>query len=216
MKTARILSLTAGIVIAAGSAFSLRANDGDWVQLFNGKTLDGWTHKNGFAHYNIKDGMIVGTSVSNSPNSFLCTTKNYGDFELEFEVNVDAGLNSGVQIRSASQPDYQNGRVHGYQVEVAAGGFNGGVYDEARRGKFLNEEKPDETVRALVKPNQWAEYRIVCQGDRIQTWVNGTKVTDLRDGMSKTGFIGLQVHGVGKRAEPLTVMWRNIRLRELK
>ncbi|MBI4327777.1 MAG: DUF1080 domain-containing protein, partial [Chloroflexi bacterium] len=155
-------------------------------------------------------------SAPTSPNSFLCTKKNYADFELEFEVMVDRALNSGVQIRSESKPDYQKGRVHGYQVEIAVGGFSGGIYDEARRGKFLNAGEPTDEIRALVKEKAWNKYRVVCQRDRLQTWVNGVKVTDLQDDMTKTGFIGLQVHGVGQKTEPLQVQWRNLRLKELQ
>lgn len=191
------------------------AAEAGWVSLFNGKDLTGWEQKNGLAKYEAKDGCIVGTSVPNSPNSFLCTTKDYGDFELEFEVKVDAALNSGVQIRSHSIPGYQNGRVHGYQVEIAVGGFSGGIYDEARRGKFLNAEQPSDKIKGLLKDNEWAKYRVVCQGDRIQTWVNGVQVTDLKDDMTKSGFLGLQVHGVGKRTDPLRASWRNLRLLEL-
>jgi hypothetical protein len=192
------------------------AGDRGWVALFSGKDLHGWEQINGSARYEAKDGAIVGTSVPNSPNSFLCTKKRYGDFELEFEVKVDKELNSGVQIRSESKPEYQNGRVHGYQVEIAVGGFSGGIYDESRRNKFLNADKPTDEIHALLKENAWNKYRVICQVDHIQTWVNGRKVTDLRDDMTKTGFIGLQVHGVGNRADPLHVEWRNLRLRELK
>lgn len=191
------------------------AEEKPWIALFNGKDLSGWEQKNGLAKYEVKDGCILGTSAPKSPNSFLCTKKHYGNFELEFEVKVDAALNSGVQIRSHSMPEYQNGRVHGYQVEIAVGGFSGGIYDEARRGKFLNADQPTEEIRNLVKDNEWAKYRIVCYGDRIETWVNGVKVTDLRDQQTASGFIGLQVHGVGDRTDPLRVSWRNIRLREL-
>ena len=200
-----------GLVIAIGAV----AADTGWVALFNGKDLTGWEQKNGKAKYEAKDGCIVGTSVPNSANSFLCTTKDYGDFELEFEVKVDAALNSGVQIRSHSLPSYQNGRVHGYQVEIAVGGFSGGIYDEARRGKFLNGEEATPQIKELLKDNEWAKYRVVCKGDHIETWVNGIQVTDLHDDMTKSGFIGLQVHGVGARTEPLRVMWRNIRIREI-
>ena len=187
-----------------------------WVSLFNGKDLGGWKELNGSAKYSVEGQELVGKSVPNSPNSFLCTTNEYADFELEFEVKVDAALNSGVQIRSHSLPSYQNGRVHGYQVEIAVNGFSGGIYDEARRAKFLNDpEEPTPEVRQLVKDNQWAKYRVICQGDHIQTWVNGVKVTDLHDPMTKSGFIGLQVHSVGARQDPLQVRWRNLRLREL-
>ncbi len=191
------------------------AAESEWASLFNGKDLTGWEQKNGRAQYTVEEGCIVGSSVSNSPNSFLCTTKDYGDFELEFEVKLDAALNSGVQIRSHSLASYQSGRVHGYQVEIAVGGFSGGIYDEARRAKFLNAEQPTSEIKNLVKDNQWAKYRVVCQGDHIQTWIDGLKVTDLHDSMTASGFIGLQVHGVGARSDPLRVRWRNIRLRAL-
>lgn len=206
------------VVIAVwfASVLSLAAASEEWVMLFNGHDLEGWEQHNGTAKYEVKDGAVVGTSVPNSPNSFLCTKKQYSDFELEFEVMVDPELNSGVQIRSHSLPEYRNGRVHGYQVEIAHGGFSGGIYDEARRAKFLNANQPTDEIRNLLKKEDWNKYRIVCKSDHIQVWVNGVQVTDLKDDMTKSGFIGLQVHGVGKRAEPLQVRWRNIRLRELK
>ena len=210
------LRLIASIVLlACVSASPATANDGDWVQLFDGRTLDGWEQKNGFAHFEVRDATIVGTSVSNSPNSFLFTKEQFADFELEFDVQVDAALNSGVQIRSHSKSDYQNGRVHGYQVEIAVGGYSGGIYDEARRGKFLNEKPVSPEIRNLVKAGEWARYRIICSGDHLQVWVNNVLVTDLHDDMTATGHIGLQVHGVGKKAEPLQVTWRNLRLRKL-
>jgi len=216
MHTIRVAYLPVLALVLAGCGMASTAGDRGWVALFNGKDLDGWEQVNGSAKYEAKDGAILGTSVPNSPNSFLCTKKRYGDFELEFEVKVDKELNSGVQIRSESKPEYQNGRVHGYQVEIAVGGFSGGIYDESRRNKFLNADKPTDEIHALLKENAWNKYRVICQVDRIQTWVNGRKVTDLRDDMTKTGFIGLQVHGVGNRADPLHVEWRNLRLRELK
>jgi len=206
---------TVCLLVTLASGPAICAAEADWLPLFNGKDLDGWEQKNGTAKFEVKEGWILGTTVPDSPNSFLCTTRNYGNFELEFEVMVDPGLNSGVQIRSESLPDFKNGRVHGYQVEIAIGGFSGGIYDEARRGKFLNENKPTEAIRALVKKDEWSKYRIRCQGEHIQAWVNDVKVTDLKDEMTKTGFIGLQVHGVGKRTDALQVRWRNIRLREL-
>jgi hypothetical protein len=214
-QPSRWLSRT-GPVLALLCCFTQLASGQEWTPLFNGKNLDGWEQINGTAKYEVRDGCIVGSSVPDSPNSFLCTKKTYANFELEFEVKVDKELNSGVQIRSESKPDYQKGRVHGYQVEIAVGGFSGGIYDEARRAKFLNAEKPTEEIRALLKDKEWSKFRILCQGDRIQTWVDGKPVTDLKDDMTKSGFIGLQVHAVGKRVEPLQVQWRNLRLRELK
>ncbi|MCX7048490.1 MAG: DUF1080 domain-containing protein [Candidatus Sumerlaeota bacterium] len=214
MKTKHLVRWPILSALVAVGALVLAADDG-WLSLFNGKDLEGWEQLNGKAKYEAKDGAIVGTSVPDSPNSFLCTKKKFSDFELELETKVDKELNSGIQIRSESKSDFKNGRVHGYQVEIAAGGFSGGIYDEGRRAKFLNADQSTTAIRALLKEKEWNKFRVVCQGDRIQTWVNGKQVTDLKDDVTSCGFIGLQVHGVGKRAEPLTAQWRNIRLREL-
>jgi type 1 glutamine amidotransferase len=184
-----------------------------WVDLFNGKDFKGWKQINGKAKYEVEDGVIVGTTVQGSPNSFLCTKKHYGDFELEYEVKVDNRLNSGVQIRSNSSPDYQNGRVHGYQVEIATNGTAGFIYDEARRRRWLSENMTDEKARGAFKKDAWNKFRVMCIGDSIKTWVNGVPVADVKDSMTSEGFIGLQVHSF-KGDTPAQVRWRNIRIRD--
>ena len=78
------LTMIAMAVVATGVAAD-RATGG-WVPLFDGKTLNGWSVHSGTAKYTVEDGMVVGTAVEGSPNSFLCTDKEYGDFVLEFEV----------------------------------------------------------------------------------------------------------------------------------
>src|SRR3954449_11660280 len=70
------------------------------LKLFDGKTLDGWTQKGGKAKYRVEDGQIIGSTVPNTPNSFLCTTRQFTNFVLELDFQVDEGLNSGVQVRS--------------------------------------------------------------------------------------------------------------------
>lgn len=114
----------------------------EWQPLFNGKNLRGWRVLSGSAEFKIADGVIVGVSKLNTPNMFLATEKNYGDFILEYEAWMERELNSGVQIRSLSLPEYQNGRVHGYQIELDAStrAWSGGIYDEARRGWLYNLE----------------------------------------------------------------------------
>jgi hypothetical protein len=219
--------LTSLLIVTSAAA-------GQWVDLFDGETLNGWTIHSGFAKYAVENGVIVGTAVKGSPNSFLCTDKEYGDFILEFEVKCDPSLNSGVQIRSqiareqmffvftgrdgkprrrAVPPD----RVYGYQVEIASAeaGSSGGIYDEARRGFFLAGGRDDPAASKAFKNNQWNKYRIECDGSSIKTSVNGVPCADLRDSMDARGTIGLQVHGVGRDFKPYQVRWRNIRIREL-
>jgi len=194
------------------SAAVASADEG-WVSLFDGKTLDGWHQLNGTAKYEVVDDAIKGTTAEGSPNSFLCTKKDYCNFELEFEVLLDSRLNSGVQIRSQSLPEYRNGRVHGYQVEISTNGNAGFIYDEARRG-WLSKDRDNKEAREAFKKDQWNHYRIVCNGDSMKTWVNGVPVADLKDGMTPCGFLGLQVHAF-RGDKPAWVMWRNLRIKEL-
>ena len=127
--------LTILFFIVMGSLHTI-AQSQTWENLFNGKDLQGWKLINGNAKYEAKDGMIVGTTVAGSPNSFLATEKVFGDFILDFEFKVsDADMNSGIQFRSESSVDYMNGRVHGYQYEIdpSKRAWTAGIYDEARR-----------------------------------------------------------------------------------
>ncbi len=188
-----------------------------WLALFDGRTLDGWVQHNGTATYRVEDDCIVGKTNEGSPNSFLCTKKDYADFELTFEVLVDDALNSGVQIRSASKPEFHNGRVHGPQVEIATNGTAGQIYGEALGTGWLSEDLSNPAARAAFMRGEWNTYRVLCVGKSIKTWVNGVAVADLVDAKSgkSTGFIGLQVHGIAKGTGPYEVRWRKIYLKEL-
>lgn len=186
----------------------------NWVPLFDGKTLNGWVQRGGTATYFVENENIVGLSKLNTPNSFLCTAQNYSDFILELEVKVDSTLNSGIQIRSNSLPDYKDCQVHGYQVEIdpSPRAWSGGIYDEGRRG-WLQDLKDNEAGRAAFKNGVWNHYRISAFGDSLKTWVNGVPTAALRDSMTATGFIALQVHG--SKTDSLEVRWRNIRIQDL-
>lgn len=199
----------------------LSARDGQgggsptWKPLFNGKSLSGWTQRGGKATYRVQDGTIVGISRTNTENSFLCTKLTYGDFILEFEFLVDPVLNSGVQLRSTSTKDYQNGRVHGYQFEIdpSQRAWTGGIYDEARRG-WLYPLTKNPAAQTAFKNNQWNRARVEAIGNSIRTWVNGIPCADLVDDADLNGFIALQVHGIGKDTskEGKTIAWRNLRI----
>jgi len=149
----------------------------------------------------------------NTPNSFLCTEKDYADFILEFEVLVDTALNSGVQIRSHSFPEYNNGRVHGYQVEIDPSdrAWSGGIYDEARRGWLANLENNPEGRKAF-KNNEWNKYRVEAIGNTIEVWINDVPTAEYTDTLNDpSGFIGLQVHSANID-RPMQVKWRGIRI----
>ncbi len=201
-------------ILLIGCAMALPAAGQNWTPLFNGKNLKGWHQLNGKASYKVEDGAIVGYSKLGTPNSFLCTRQNYGDFILEFEFKVTDGLNSGVQFRSESLKSYNNGRVHGYQFEIdpSPRAWCGGVYDEARRG-WLYPLTKNPPARTAFKNNEWNKARIEACGNIIRTWVNGIPCTNLWDDKTLSGFIALQVHSIAnKRDEGKTISWRNIRI----
>jgi hypothetical protein len=185
-----------------------------WTSLFDGKTLKGWTQKNGVAKYTVENGEIVGTTVANTTNSFLCTEKDYGDFIFEVDLKVDDAMNSGIQFRSLSKPDYQNNRVHGYQMEVdpTDRAWSGGIYDEARRDWLYIPNINPEGKKAF-RIGQWNKYRIEAIGNVIRTWINGIPVSHLIDDMTAKGLIALQVHAIyGTMREGMHIRWKNIRI----
>ncbi len=185
-----------------------------WTSLFNGKDLNGWKQLNGNAKYRVEKGEIVGTTVANTPNSFLCTEKEYGDFVLELDLKVADEMNSGVQFRSLSKADYQNGRVHGYQMEVDPSdrAWSGGIYDEARRDWLYIPNINSEGKKAF-KRRDWNHYRIEAIGNVIRTFINGIPTAHLIDDMTKKGFIALQVHAIyGNMKEGMEIRWKNIKI----
>lgn len=209
-----------------------RTEDG-WTVFFNNDTKDGWKQLNGQADYEIKDGVVIGTTKTGEPNSFLATERDYDDFILEYEVKVDTALNSGVQIRSHQYPadstimitnsegkqeerEVPKDRVYGYQVEIdpSPRSYSGGIYEEARRG-WLNDLSDNPEAREAFKPTDWNKFRVEAIGDTLRTYVNGVLATDITDSETASGFIALQVHSVPKEKESLQVMWRNIRIKEM-
>lgn len=198
------------LVVTSSSLYAQK-----WQSLFNGKNLSGWTQRGGKAVYKVENGTIVGYTKMNTDNSFLCTKKDYADFILEFEFRIDDDLNSGVQLRSHSLKSYMNGRVHGYQFEIdpSPRAWTGGLYDEARRA-WLYPLTKNPAAQPAFKKGVWNQARVEAIGKSIRTWVNGIACADLFDDADLSGFIALQVHGIGKdqSKEGKTVAWRNIRI----
>lgn len=204
-----------GLFLVSSSFVATAQSSSDWNSLFNGKNFKGWKILNGEAEYTIDNGEIVGTTKTGTPNTFLTTKKLYGDFILEYDMKMEAGINSGVQIRSNSIESYNNGRVHGYQVECDDSDrrWTAGIYDEARRG-WLYPVEYNKPAKKAFKNEQWNTFRIEAVGSSIRTWLNGVPVTNLVDDLTAEGFIGLQVHGIGKSKdrEGKTIRWKNIRI----
>ena len=217
--------------------FSLQAAD-------KKKAGDGWQNwfkdglgdakvASGTASYKAENGVLTGTTVEGSGNTFLMKGP-YKDFELEFEVKVDNELNSGVQVRShiakAGDPAPSGtkdskaqppGRMYGPQCEIAINGTAGDFYDEARRGVWWTDVTNTQSMRteaskAAFQKGAWNQYRIVVTGDHYQSWVNGVPTADFRQSDDPEGYIGFQVHSIKKGTGPYSVQWRRVRIREMK
>lgn len=226
------------VLCAAACGTALAAEE--WTALFNGKNLDGWVQRGGKASYAAEGDSIVGTSTLGTPNSFLCTPRDYGDFILEYEFKVDPKLNSGVQIRSQSFSEATEfewkgkkikvpaGRVHGYQVEIDPDPkrdrwWSAGIFEEGGRawlypGALGGDGKSyTEQGRKIFKQGDWNKVRVEAIGDSLKTTLNGTPCAEIKDGRVASGFIGLQVHGIGKDKEKdgTQVRWRNLRIQEI-
>ena len=207
----------------------LPATAGDWLELSTGSTLEDWTKVGGEASYVIKDGVITGTTGVGK-NTFL-TRGPYSDFILEFDVRCDSELNSGVQIRShqyaketpqESKPNRmrEKGEVYGYQCEITSktnreNGCAGNFWDEGRRTKWLDSTVKAAEKQAVYKPGKWNKFRVIAQGNRIRSFVNGVSVADFQDDRDASGFIGLQVHSIKQGTGPFSVSWKQVRIREL-
>jgi hypothetical protein len=210
MKSIIYLSMSLMVLLS-----SCTSKDG-WTELFNGKDFTGFNELNGKAPFRMEDGVLIGTSVKDQPSSFMATQQEYSDFILEFDVLCDTLLNSGVQFRSESKPDYNNGRVHGYQCEIDPSdrAWSGGIYDEARRG-WLVTLTDNEDGRKAYRKNDWNNYRIECLVDTIRIWLNGVNTAHLLDNTTRQGFIAFQIHSIGKddAKDGKEIKWKNIRIK---
>jgi len=188
-----------------------------WINLFDGKTLSGWKKGAGNAEYRVEGGIIVGTTVMPSPNSFLVTEKEFDNFILELDAKIDdTTSNSGIQIRSHIDPSANNGqgKVYGYQYELdpSSRRWTAGIYDEGRRD-WLYPLSLNHDAQNAFKLGEYNKVKVECFGHTIRTWINGQPAAMLIDTFDKKGFIGLQVHAVSKPGDAgKKVYFKNIRL----
>ena len=190
------------------------------VELFNGRDLDGWETYGGSAPYEVTDGTITGTAVPNTPNTFLCTERQFADYDLTFEFKVDAPLNSGVMLRAQHRPDdnpqSDGRRIYGYQMEIdpSPRAYTGGIYDEARRG-WIYPLHYNPPAREAMKPGEWNKVRVLARGNQLQTFINDVPAANLVDNLDAEGMICLQIHSVhSEELVGLHGRWRNFALTE--
>lgn len=206
------------IIITGCFLFSMYSfSQNKWISLFDGHSLKGWKQATGSAKYSAENGMIVGTTAISPINSFLITDKEYDNFILEAEAKIDdTTSNSGVQLRSHYDANGNGGKgkVFGYQYELdpSSRRWTAGIYDEGRRD-WLYPMSLHAAAQNEFKLGQFNSIKVECFGNTIRTWINGKPAAMLVDEMDKKGFIGLQVHAVGKEEDAgKKVYFKNIRL----
>ncbi|MBH45260.1 MAG: hypothetical protein CMC93_01420 [Flavobacteriaceae bacterium] len=210
------------------------------LDLFNGKDLEGWINYRGGKFY-VADECIVGEAITGLPNTFLHTREKYQNFELEFDVKLDTVLNSGVQIRSniyekdtetirwggrfdkngdklIIKKKRKGGTFWGYQTEIdpTSRAWSGAIYEEAGRG-FLHTPGINEIVKSAFKPIEWNHFKVRVKDNHLKSWVNGVMVGNVYDDLTATGYIALQLHGIGKNTSKANkkILWKNIVLKKL-
>ncbi len=188
-----------------------------FVSLFNGKDLTGWETKGGKATFEVKDGMIVGTAVPDTPSTYLCTERaNYSDFIFTCELKWEVNINSGVMFRAAVRKKGEIEDVYGRQAEMEGitgnRKWSGGIYGQSCGGYFYPLWlKEHQAARAALKTNDWNRLTVEAKGNVVKTWLNGVPVAHwVDDGTYAKGFFGLQIH----KANAGKVLFRNIRLKE--
>ena len=197
--------------------FSCAQTPGNWINLFDGKTLNGWKKAAGDADYRVENGAIVGITVVAKSNSFLATENEFDNFVLELEAKIDdTTSNSGIQLRSHVDPagNSGKGKVFGYQYELdpSSRKWTAGIYDEGRRD-WLYPLSLNHAAQDAFKPGVYNKIKIECFDNTIRTWINGQPAAMLVDTVDKKGFIGLQVHAVSKPEDAgKKVYFKNIRL----
>ena len=172
---------------------------------FNGKDLTGWTLY-GKDKWYVENGELVCESGEDSSDyGYLATDEYYDDFDLTVDFKQEANGNSGVFFRSTVTPP---ARVNGWQVEVAPkGNDTAGIYESYGRGWLV--QIPEEK-EGILKEGEWNTLRILAQGPRIQTWLNGEPMVDITDEKVGLGHgrIALQIHDGGG----IKVRWRNLHI----
>ncbi len=209
--------IAAIVILATTKLFAQKTNDG-WINLFDGKSFNGWKKVAGSAEYKIEDGAILGITVPSTPNTFLITEKEYGDFVLELEVRIDdTTSNSGIQFRSQYDPAGNNGKgkVFGYQYELdpSSRRWTGGVYDEGRRD-WLYPLSLNSSAQDMLKTGVYNKVKVECIGNTIKTWINNKPAAYVVDNVDNKGVIALQVHSINKPdMAGKKIYWKNIRIR---
>ena len=207
--------MAASVVVGSGHLNAADMDEAGFKPLFDGKTFDGW--EGDLKVFRIEEGTIIGGTMKEKipRNEFLCTKQEYGDFELRLQAKLAGdGANAGVQFRTKRIPNHHE--VTGYQCDMGhmeGRSIWGSLYDESRRKKFLSHGDKVKVEKAF-KPNDWNDFVVRCEGNRVQIWLNGVQTIDYQETdatVVPSGVIAVQIHA----GPPSEASYRKIRIKPL-
>lgn len=213
----------------ANTERSTKPDADGFVEIFNGKSLDGWSGDP--QYWSVEDGALTGvTDGSLKMNRFITWNEsNVRNFDLQVKVKISAGGNSGLQYRGTMRPDLGPDIVTGYQCDVVSNNpnYNGMLYEEKGR-RILSHTGEKVIVDIDGRPwifekmpvkdfpaDQWHDYRVLVQGNHHQHWIDGHPTADLIDldekGRALEGVLAVQVH-VGPA---MKIQYKDFKLKKL-
>jgi len=188
-----------------------------WIELFDGKSLEGWTRTGGRydgpAAWTVEDGALTGREAEDGGGGLIYTAGVYRNFVLDLDAYVTYPFDSGFFLRMTPREEGKLGAQ--VTLDYRPGGEVGGIYCD---GWYFH--CPEGAAR--YRRDAWNHFSIRCVGDpmHVTVWMNGEDLTDFRipEGgpeFAEEGRIGLQVHGSPGAPEGSKVQFKNIRLLEL-
>ena len=188
-----------------------------WIEIFNGKDMDGWEIRDGLAEAWIEEDLLVTEQKDSLNFPYLVYGEEFSDYILECEVKLTGPLNSGILIRGISDPGLNNGKIHGFQMEIdqTERRWTGGIYEEKGRLWLTPLEgmgEGEEEALNAYKVSDWNHYRIEAISDTFKIWVNGIPTTHLIDSKTDRGIIGFQIHKIAPGTETGILRIKNIRI----
>ena len=175
------------------------------ISLFNGIDLTGWKI-HGTEKWYVENGDLVCENGPDKEYGYLSTNEYYDNFILTLEFKQESNGNSGVFFRSTLEGII----INGWQVEVAPSGLHtGGIYESYGRGWLAKPDPKDENL----KDGDWNTMKIMVDGSKVMTWLNGKEMINLSDEIigNGKGSIALQIHS----GDDVKVRWRNFKLKKL-
>jgi len=167
----------------------------DWVSLFNGKDLSGWTEV-GKEKWVVDNGTIHGQAISKA-YGYLRTVKKYKDFQLSLRFKCEGDGNSGLFFHvdfKPGTPDVSQGLQ--FEIDCAINRHTGGIYGDGRQ--WIVWPAPEK--EGVVRQSDWNDLQMRVEGNRYVSRLNGVEMIDFTDPSPRShdGYLALQLHSGGE------------------